>query len=403
MLKNLAIRAWLTACAILSFSVVPLLAQGVSRQDYTGLDKYLGQATPDNSSFVGVRAAEFLTIPVGARGIGMGSAYSAIVDDISSIWWNPAGLGFLQQPEVMVTVVDYTLDLTYSYGAAAIPLADGNVVLGGFFGYLDIPDMEITTVGSPDGTGSFFNAYDMQMGGSVAINLSDRFSGGLNLKYVHQDMWGNMGANAFAIDAGAIYHTELLDREIKFAFSMQNLGTNMTFNGPNLLRSIGPETRGGSFPDGYSDFTGDPYAFSRRDDRTVQLRTHTYRLPTVVKMSLAYSLFSNEKANWLAAGELWRPSYIPISYSTGTELSYNFNPTIAAAVRLGWMIQTDEYTEGSDQFGYSYLGDDPTWRGLSVGGGLQRNFAGKVVRFDYAYRNKGRLTADNFFTVSFGF
>jgi len=184
---------------------------------------------------------------------------------------------------------------------------------------------------------------------------------------------------------------------------MQNLGTNMTFNGPNLLRSIGPETRGGSFPDGYSDFTGDPYAFSRRDDRTVQLRTHTYRLPTVVKMSLAYSLFSNEKANWLAAGELWRPSYIPISYSTGTELSYNFNPTIAAAVRLGWMIQTDEYTEGSDQFGYSYLGDDPTWRGLSVGGGLQRNFAGKVVRFDYAYRNKGRLSADNFFTISFGF
>src|SRR3989339_1343998 len=158
MLKNLAIRAWLTACAILSFSVVPLLAQGVSRQDYTGLDKYLGQATPDNSSFVGVRAAEFLTIPVGARGIGMGSAYSAIVDDISSIWWNPAGLGFLQNRELMFNLVDYTLDLTYSYGAAAIPLADGNVGIGGFFGYLDIPDMEITTVSSPDGTGSYFNA-----------------------------------------------------------------------------------------------------------------------------------------------------------------------------------------------------------------------------------------------------
>ena len=214
-----------------------------------------------SSSFVGVRAAEFLTIPVGARGIGMGSAYSAVVDDISSIWWNPAGLGFLQQPEVMVTVVDYTLDLTYSYAAAAVPLGDGKIVVGGFFGYLDVPDMEITTVSNPTGTGSTFNAYDFQMGGCVAYNLSDRFVGGMNVKYVHQDMWGNMGGNAFAIDAGAIYHTELMNHEIKFAFAIQNLGTNITMAGPSLIKSVGPEDRSGDFPSGYSDFTGDPYAY----------------------------------------------------------------------------------------------------------------------------------------------
>ncbi|RLB12374.1 MAG: hypothetical protein DRG82_17155, partial [Deltaproteobacteria bacterium] len=186
------------------------------RQEYSGLDKYPEQGRPEASSFVGIRAAEFLEIPVGARGIAMGSAYSAVTDDITSIWWNPAGLGFLENREVMVTVVDYTLDLTYSYAAAAVPLADGNVVVGGFFGYLDIPDMEITTVSSPLGTGHTFNAYDLQVGGSLAYTFSDRFIGGINMKYVHQDMFFNVGGNAFAIDAGAIYHTMLADREIKF-------------------------------------------------------------------------------------------------------------------------------------------------------------------------------------------
>lgn len=403
MLKKMATRAFLTVCAAVLLSAMTVFAQGVSRQDYAGLDKYLDQGRLSSSSFVGVRAAEFLTIPVGARGIGMGSAYSAVADDISAIWWNPAGLGFLQQKEVMLTVVDYTLDLTYSYGSAAFPLADGNIVVGGFFGYLDIPDMEITTISNPEGTGSTFNAYDYQMGGSLAYNLSDRFTGGLNLKYVHQDMWGNLAGNAFAIDAGAIYHTELGGREVKFAFAIQNLGTNITMRGPNLIKSVGPEDTGGNLPSPYHDFTGDAYAISRRSDREVMWLTHTYRLPTTVKLSMAYNIYTGESANWLAAAELWRPSYIPVSYSAGSELTYNFDPFTSASVRLGWMIQTDEYTESSDQFGYSYLGDDPTFRGFSVGGGLQRTWYGKTITFNYAYKNKGRLSADNFFTLSFGF
>ncbi|HLA39307.1 MAG TPA: PorV/PorQ family protein [Candidatus Glassbacteria bacterium] len=403
MLKKSAFRAIMTACVLLSFVTVGLYAQGVPRQDYTGLDKYLEQGRNADASFVGVRAAEFLTIPVGARAIAMGSAFSSVADDISSIWWNPAGLGFLQQRELMLTVVDYTLDLTYSYGGFAFPIGDGNAVVGGFFGYLDIPDMEITTIGSPDGTGSYFNAYDFQMGGSFAYNLSDRFTAGMNAKYVHEDVYNNVGGSAFAIDAGAIYHTELADREIKFAFAIQNLGTNITMRGPNLLKEVGPESRGGSFPSGYNDFSWDEFAVSRRGNRQAYIRTHTYRLPTTVKVALAYSLLTSESVNWIASAELWRNNNIPISYATGSELTYNFNPVISASLRGGWQIQTDEYTEGADQFGYTYLGDDPTFRGLSVGGGIKRVFGGRHVEFSYAYRNRGRLTADNFFTLTFGF
>jgi hypothetical protein len=396
-------RALLIALATTLMATLPLFAQGVSNQEYSGLDKYLTQGRQEDASFAGVRAAEFLTIPVGARGIAMGNSYTAVADDISSIWWNPAGLGFLQQREVMVTVVDYTMDLTYSFAAAASPVGDGNLVLGAFFGYMNVPELEITTITQPEGTGNFYRAYDFQMGGSMAYNFSDRFIGGINLKYVHQDVMNNLSADAFAIDAGAMYHAELMDREIKFSFMIQNLGTNLTMDGSNLRKSVGPEDSDGNYPDGYNDYSSDPEGTARRGDRTLKVETHTYRLPTTVKIALGYNVYTGEKTNLLLSGELARPNYIPISYSAGAELNYNFNHAHSAALRVGWLVQTDEYTASTDQFDYNYYGDDPALRGLSVGGGLQRNFLGKIFRFDYAYRNKGRLSADHTFSFALGF
>lgn len=393
----------LYACVFLVAVAFPLKGQGVLQQEYSGLDKYMEQGRPGDMSFAGVRAAEFLSIPVGARGIAMGSAFSAVSDDITSIWWNPAGLGFLQKRELMVTVVDYTMDLTYSYAGFASPIGDGNLVLGGFFGYLDIPNTEITTVEQPLGTGDYYDAYDFQMGGSLAYNLSDRFSTGINVKYVHQDMWANFGGNAFAIDAGGIYHTDFMDREIRFAFSVQNLGTNVTMRGPHLIKDVGPENRDGDMPSGYGDFSGDPNAIQRRAAREMMYVTHAYRLPTVVKLALSYNILTSEQANWLASGEFWRNSHMPVSYSAGTEYVYNFSPYLSGALRMGWKIQMDEFTQDNDEFGYQYWGDDPTYRGLSFGGGFKRVFGSNHIEFSYAYRNKGRLSSDNFFTITLGF
>ncbi len=404
MLRKMALRAITTAGVLLAFVALPLLGQGIERKEYTGLDKYPTQGRPDASSSVGVRAAEFLTIPVGARGIGMGGACSAVLDDISAIWWNPAGLGLMDQREVMLTVVDYTMDLSYSYAAFATPLADNRIAIGVFAGYLDIPNEEITTIGSPNGTGRFYNAYDFQMGASFAYNLSDRFTAGISAKYIHQDFFQNIAGNALGIDAGAIYHTELADREIRFSFAIQNLGTNLTMRGENMRVDIGPEQMSnGKVPDGYGDYSTDPYAMANRGDREAFRATHTYRLPTTVKIALAYNLYTGEAANWLTSAEIWRNSNIPISYAIGSEVNYNFTPFLSGAIRMGWLIQTDEFTDDSDMLGYAYLGDDPTWRGLSFGGGIKQMFGSRAISFNYAYQNKGRLTADNFFSIQMGF
>lgn len=45
-------------------------------------------------------ASDFLAIGVGARGLSMGGAYSAVADDITALYWNPAGLHQLKSPQI---------------------------------------------------------------------------------------------------------------------------------------------------------------------------------------------------------------------------------------------------------------------------------------------------------------
>ncbi|MBI4062852.1 MAG: UPF0164 family protein, partial [Elusimicrobia bacterium] len=42
----------------------------------------------------------FLKIGVGARPIGLGSAYTAMANDATAIYWNPAGLGAIKKREL---------------------------------------------------------------------------------------------------------------------------------------------------------------------------------------------------------------------------------------------------------------------------------------------------------------
>ena len=48
----------------------------------------------------GTVALQFLKLGVDARAIGMGEAYTAVTDDISSVFWNPAGLAPAFQNEI---------------------------------------------------------------------------------------------------------------------------------------------------------------------------------------------------------------------------------------------------------------------------------------------------------------
>ncbi len=48
----------------------------------------------------GTTAAQFLKINIGPRAMGMGTAFTATASDMSSIYWNPAGLVSIEYPEL---------------------------------------------------------------------------------------------------------------------------------------------------------------------------------------------------------------------------------------------------------------------------------------------------------------
>ncbi len=69
-------------------------------------------------------AAEFLKIPVGARALGMGSAFVSLADDASAVYWNPAGLVFGSTRQVWAEHAEQFGDLVnHDFIAFRQPLA----------------------------------------------------------------------------------------------------------------------------------------------------------------------------------------------------------------------------------------------------------------------------------------
>lgn len=353
----------------------------------------VGYGRVDGYSAVGRRSGEFLSIPVSARSVGMGDAYTAAVDDISAIYYNPAGLSFLDKREVMFTRVTMPADVNYNFFAAAVPLADGQWVIGGFYGMLSMDPIEETTILMPNGTGSQVDVYSQVLGGSVAFNFSDRFSAGVSVKHVYEDYW-SVTAQALAFDLGTNYHTEFLGRDFSLGLAVLNLGTDLHFRGSRLQTIVWPEDIPQEEEQG-GYVTRDP-----RPQRELEYRTHGYSLPTVFKMGASMVLASNASTSWRVALDVWQPNNIPVTWALGTEVNARFSQSLAASMRMGWRIQSDQ---DEDDLASSVYGDGASARGLSFGGGLNRSFDKFNLGFDYAYRNMGYLSANHYFGLKAGF
>ncbi|MCJ7813542.1 UPF0164 family protein, partial [bacterium] len=70
-------------------------------------------------SKTGTAGAQFLKIGVGARGIAMSDAYGAVCNDVSSIFWNPAGLTQISNTSIMIAHTEWLADINYEAVAVA--------------------------------------------------------------------------------------------------------------------------------------------------------------------------------------------------------------------------------------------------------------------------------------------
>lgn len=84
------------------------------------------------------RAGAFLRLGAGARAKAMGSAYTALAGGIEASYYNPAGLPFLENKEVIASYRFLSLDRQFSYLGFGMPIrpkvagSDKKVLNGGF-------------------------------------------------------------------------------------------------------------------------------------------------------------------------------------------------------------------------------------------------------------------------------
>jgi len=125
---------------------------------------------------VGKYAGEFLAIGIGGRPLGMGGAFTAIANDVTAGYYNPAGLAKLDFPQIALMHDErYGNLVNYNYAAVAIPYGTDYT-----FG---VSVMRLGVDGIPDTRKAL---YDANGDGILDIN-SDRLNYDLITEFSNQD------------------------------------------------------------------------------------------------------------------------------------------------------------------------------------------------------------------------
>ncbi len=74
----------------------------------------------------GISTAQFLKIGVGGRATAMGDAFVAIANDVSALYWNPAGLTQFSENQIMFAHNEWVVDINHDFIGAVYHLDDEN-------------------------------------------------------------------------------------------------------------------------------------------------------------------------------------------------------------------------------------------------------------------------------------
>lgn len=191
---------------------------------------------------VGITAVPFLQIEPDSRATGMGNTGVAVADNASAIFWNPAGLAFQNQNQVSVTHANwlpaFNADLFYDYLVGTY-FVEGIGTIGGHITFLNLGE-QIRT----DETGielGRFNSFEISAGLSYGFRVSDNFSVGTGLRYIHSSLAdGNVSGqeispgSSVGVDLAALYKTDpflVANRQASFnaGFNLSNIGPGIQY------------------------------------------------------------------------------------------------------------------------------------------------------------------------------
>ncbi len=329
---------------------------------------YTGSFAQSGNTKVGTTSANFLQMEIGARAIALGGAYVAIAEDATALFWNSAGIGLVENGNAVYQFGSRYADIAHHYAGFVYGLGNDDKI-GIMINYVDVGDMEITTLSEPDGTGQDFSASNLAIGLTYARQLTDRVYVGIQAKFIQENIWME-SAYGFALDIGAIYNIE--EKGIRIGMNLANLGTDMKISGGANLDFYKEKIEG---------YPGSPTPKST-------LATKEFPLPMVFSMGFAIDLVGRKT---IAIPNATHKVMVAIAANDSFDAPFRGN----VGIEYTWQEIL------SLRSGY-HIGYDT--KDLSLGLGLNfKQFTALDVVLDYVWNSYGDLGAINVFTLGINF
>jgi hypothetical protein len=325
---------------------------------------------------VGTTAANFLEIGFGAAGNAMGDAYVSMANDVSSLYWNPAGLARIGRSEAMFVAQPWIVGMNTTFAAVGVVVPSVGT-FGTSLIIMDYGEMDVTTMSMQEGTGEKFTAKDMAISLSFARNIVEWFSFGASGKLVTSSIW-HVSGTALAFDLGVLIRTNFFsptggsEHGLNIGMSISNYGTSLKYDGLDLLNPIDVA----------------PYEAGNYQDAPGQFKVQEWELPLIFRIGASVTPIVTENHEVILSADVLHPNNNSESLNLGAQYSITF-PTFGKLFLRG---------------GYKALFMEDSQYGASLGLGVQTDLLfNRGLKVEYAYRSLGIFGGVNSFGVSVQF
>jgi len=194
--------------------------------------------TAQQAYAVSEAALLFLLISPGARAAGMGEAFSAVANDASAVFWNPAGLAHQYGKQITFMHANWlpglTSDLFYEFLAFRMSI-EGVGTIGFNVVYLDLGEQNRTGEQGED-LGKF-SSNEFAISASYGTTVTDNLAMGVTLRFIKSNLspvgagseLGSGQATAFAFDVGLLYTFPFFNRRLNWGMNVSNMGPKISY------------------------------------------------------------------------------------------------------------------------------------------------------------------------------
>ncbi len=174
-------------------------------------------------SFAGSNSTyDFLRTDVSARAGALAGSYVSIMNDPTTIFYNPAALGTIERPTGSIGFFKHLLDINSGYAAYAQPYDDL-----GYFGvgvlYMNYGSFNRTDdLGNTLGT---FSANELAVTLGYSALWEENLYYGINAKFIYSGI-AEYSSTGLAADFGLLY--TIPDSRITLGASLRNLGAQLS-------------------------------------------------------------------------------------------------------------------------------------------------------------------------------